>query len=80
MKKLVLLLALSFAFGGVALAKPAFVSTGMTCKSCHDGAPKKGGKMTAKAECMKEKVGANCAECHTKGEAAKGAEKAAACK
>ena len=64
MKKLIMVLGLSLALGGVAFAKPNFVK-GAKCVACHTEAV---GKKTNVSEMAKQQqkkfAGQKCAECH----------------
>jgi hypothetical protein len=64
MKKLVMVLGLSLALGGVALAKPSFVK-GAKCVACHTEAMgKKTNVSPQAAEMLKKYPGKKCADCH----------------
>lgn len=65
MKKLILAVALCFAFGGLAYAKPGMVK-GAKCAACHTEAMGKKTNVSEKAAAMAKKFGADkkCAECH----------------
>ncbi len=64
MKKLIMVLGLTLALGGVALAKPGFVK-GAKCVACHTEAVGKKTNISPKsAEMLKKYPGKKCADCH----------------
>jgi len=64
MRKLILALALSVAFGGVAFAKPGAVK-GAKCVACHtEGMGKKTNVSEASQAMVKKFAGQKCADCH----------------
>ena len=64
MKKLILAAALSFVFGGMAYAKPAFVK-GAKCVACHTEAMGKKTNVSDTAKAMLKKYpDQKCADCH----------------
>jgi len=64
MKKLAMVLGLSLALGGVALAKPSFIK-GAKCVACHTEAMgKKTNVSPQAAEMLKKYPGKKCADCH----------------
>jgi hypothetical protein len=64
MKKLIMVLGLSLAIGGVALAKPNFVK-GAKCVACHTEAMGKKTNVSPKsAEMMKKFADKKCGDCH----------------
>jgi len=67
MKKLIAVLGLSLAIGGVALAKPNFVK-GAKCTVCHTEAMGKKTNVSPKsAEMLKKFADKKCADCHGAG-------------
>jgi cytochrome c2 len=68
MKKLIMVLGLSLAIGGVALAKPSFVK-GAKCVACHtEAVGKKTNVGPTAAEMLKKYPDKKCADCHGVGE------------
>ena len=68
MKKLIMVLGLSLAISGVALAKPGFVK-GAKCVVCHtEAVGKKTNVSTVSAEMLKKYADKKCADCHGAGE------------
>jgi hypothetical protein len=64
MKKLLMILVLSLALGGSALAKPNFVK-GAKCLACHtEAAGKKTNVGEKSREMLKKYPGQKCADCH----------------
>ncbi len=64
MKKLVMVLGLSLALGGIALAKPSFVK-GAKCVACHtEAVGKKTNVSPQAAEMLKKYPGKKCSDCH----------------
>jgi|GEM_PF-4480458 len=64
MKKLIMVLGLSLALGGVATAKPSFVK-GAKCSNCHTAAVgKKTNVSPTSAEMVKKYPGKKCGDCH----------------
>jgi nitrate/TMAO reductase-like tetraheme cytochrome c subunit len=64
MKKLIMVLGLSLAIGGVALAKPTFVK-GAKCVTCHTEAMGKKTNVSPKAaEMLKKFPDKKCSDCH----------------
>jgi len=68
MKKLIMVLGLSLAISGVALAKPTFVK-GAKCIVCHtEAAGKKTNVGPAALEMQKKYADKKCSDCHGAGE------------
>lgn len=64
MKRLILAVALSLAFGGMAIAKPGTVK-GAKCAACHTEAMGKKTNVSETSQAMVKKfAGQKCAECH----------------
>lgn len=64
MKQLIMVLGLSLAFAGVAVAKPSFVK-GAKCVACHSEAVGKKTNVSKEAqEMLKKYPGQKCADCH----------------
>lgn len=64
MKKLIMVLGISLALGGVALAKPSFIK-GAKCSVCHTEAMGKKTNVSPKAaEMLKKFPDKKCADCH----------------
>jgi hypothetical protein len=64
MKKSIMVLGLSLAFSGVALAKPTFVKKAK-CVACHTQAVGKKTNVSKEAQDMLKKYpGQKCADCH----------------